>query len=398
MRCMTTLRALTHTLTRPSLWLWLARAALFWLIVTQLAPARERALLGPPQTVETTQPQVCVHTRLIDEVPEWVIQRSLIAVREMGADTIVEFFPWAYIENQPGRYSWEQTDLILKHARNQGLRVIARMGLVPDWARPDPARRPTTLNYLPDNAYDSFGDFVALFAARYAGVIDQIIIWNEPNLSFEWGYRPADPAAYARLLREVYPRVKAANPAAEVLLAGLAPTVEPPGSPHGLNDLLFLEAVYEAGARAFFDGVAMHTYGFTQPPEAAPGFDTLNFRRAELHYAVMQRYGDGDKPVYITEFGWNDHPRWTQAVRASQRAAYTVEAYQHAAQHWPWADKLCVWALRYPRPTFSYPDHFTLITPDFQFKPIYYAIQAYARGWMAEAASWLPAPGAAADE
>lgn len=373
-------------------WAWFVRAALAWVILTALAPPRERAILGTPQAVETSKPQVCVHTRLIDEVPEWVIQKSLASVREMGADTIVEFFPWAYIEGEPGRYNWAQTDLILKHAQNQGIKVIARMGLVPDWARPDPAKKPTTLNFLPDNAYDSFSDFVATFAGRYSGQIDQIIIWNEPNLSFEWGYRSADPTAYARLLRETYPRVKAASPSTQVVLAGLAPTIEPEGSPHGLNDLLFLEALYENGAKNFFDAVAMHTYGFNDSPQAEPDFELLNFRRAELHHAIMQRYGDGDKPVYITEFGWNDHPRWTKAVRASLRAAYTVEAYEYAEQNWPWVDKLCVWALRYPRPTYSYPDNFTLITPDFQYKPIYYAIQAYARGWQPETHLWLDAP------
>jgi hypothetical protein len=48
--------------------------------------------------------------------------------------------------------------------------------------------------------------------------------------------------------------------------------------------------------------------------------------------------------------------------------------------------------LRYPRPTGRYPDSFTLITPEFQLKPIYYAMQAYARGWETSEDLWLPAP------
>ena len=373
-------------------WPWALRLAILWLLVLAIRPAQGRVSLGPDQNVETEKPHVCVHTRLIDEVPEWAIQRSLEAVREMGADTIVEFFPWSYIERRQGRYDWKQTDRILKHAQNQGLRVIARMGLVPAWARPDPEDQPTTFNYLPDNAYDSFSDFVALFAERYAGVVDDIIIWNEPNLSFEWGYRPADPLAYTRLLSEVYPRVHAANPNVQILAGALAPTLEPGGSPHGLNDLLFLQAMYEAGAAAHFDALAVHTYGFTEPPEAEPGFDILNFRRAELLREIMVAHGDAGKPVYITESGWNDAPRWTKAVRPSQRVAYTVNAFRWTENEWPWVNQLCIWTLRYPRPTFSYPDNFTLITTDFQFKPIYYAIQAYARGWQRDEALWLPAP------
>lgn len=373
--------------------LWLVRFAIAWAILIRLSPAPPRAPLGPPQTVHTVKPIVCVHTRLIDEVYEWKIQRSLQLVREMGADTIVEFFPWAYAEPAPGQYDWTSFDRIINHVRNQGLRVIARTGLVPAWARDDKTGGSTTLNYLPDDSFDDFASFVSAFAARYAGVVDHIIIWNEPNLSFEWGYRPVDPAGYVRLLKTVYAPAHAANPDVVILAAPLAPTLEPPGSPNGLNDVLYLEAMYQAGAAPFFDALAMHTYGFTDPPEAPPAPEALNFRRAELLRAVMERYDAPDKPVYITESGWNDHPRWTKAVRPSLRVAYTIDAFRWAEDNWPWLDKLCVWALRYPISTRSYPDNFTLLTADFQPKPIYTAIQAYARGWEHNEDLWLPAPG-----
>jgi hypothetical protein len=374
-------------------WRWIIRAVIAWILVNGLVPASPRAPLGPPQIVETAHPQVCVHTRLIDEVHEWVIQRSLQLVREMGADTIVEFFPWAYAENVEDRYDWVSFDRIVRHAHNQGLRIIARMGLVPAWARPDIDEQHTTLNFLPEESYDDFAEFVAEFAARYAGVIDHIIIWNEPNLAFEWGYQAVDPAGYARLLQTVYAPAHAANPNVIILAAPLAPTLEPPGSPHGLNDLLYLQALYEARAARYFDALAMHTYGFTEPPEAAPAPDLLNFRRVELLRDIMLRYDSPETPVYITEFGWNDHPRWTKAVRPSLRVGYTVDAYRWSEANWPWIDKLCVWALRYPVSTHSYPDNFTLLTGDLQPRPVYYALQAYARGWEKSEDLWLPPPG-----
>lgn len=373
-------------------WRWFVRAFIAFAIFGALAPAPPRAPLGAPQTVETVEPHVCVHTRLIDEVDEWKIQHSLELVREMGANTIVEFFPWAYIEGSRDQYDWGSTDRIVRHARNQGLHIIARMGLVPEWAREDVDTDFTTLNYLPEESYPEFAAFVAAFAERYAGVIDHIIIWNEPNLAFEWGYRQVDPAGYARLLRAVYAQAHAANPNVVILAAPLAPTLEPEGSANGLNDLIYLEQLYEAGAADYFDALAVHTYGFTEPPDAEPGFDRLNFRRAELLHEIMVRYGDGDTPVYITETGWNDHPRWTKAVRPSLRAAYTVDALRLADEQWPWLEKMCLWAFRYPADTLNYPDNFTLVTTDFQPKPIYYAVQAYARGWTQEADLWLPAP------
>jgi hypothetical protein len=374
-------------------WPWFVRAAVAWTILIRLSPAPPRAPLGAPHEVQTDKPLVCVHTRLIDEVYEWKIQRSLQMVREMGANTMVEFFPWAYAEPAQGQYDWTSFDRIVKHARNQGLHIIARMGLVPAWARPDKNGQNTTLNYLPDESFDDFAKFVATFAKRYAGVVDHIIVWNEPNLSFEWGYRPVDPAAYVRLLKAVYAPARTANPNVVILAAPLAPTLEPPGSPNGLDDLLYLEAIYKAGAAPYFDALAMHTYGFTEPPEAPPAPDDLNFRRAELLHDIMLRYDKPDKPVYITESGWNDNPRWTKAVRPSLRVAYTINAFKWAEENWPWLDKLCVWALRYPISTRSYPDNFTLLTADFEPKPIYTAIQAYARGWERNNNLWLPAPG-----
>lgn len=371
---------------------WVLRAGAAWLLFSLLIPAPPRAILGPPQRVETRRPQVCVHTRLIDEVDEWKIQRSLQLVREMGADTVVEFFPWAYIEGTPDQFNWTNADRIVRHADNQGIRIIARMGLVPEWARESEDDAPTTLNTLPPESYDAFARFVTAFAARYAGTIDHLIIWNEPNLAFEWGYREVSPAEYARLLEAVYAPAHAANPNVVILAAPLAPTLEPVGSPVGLNDLVYLEALYQAGAADYFDGLAVHTYGFTEPPEAEPGFDQLNFRRAELLRDIMLRYDDADTPVFITETGWNDHARWTKAVTPSQRVAYTIGGFEWAEANWPWLEELCLWVLRYPAPTYNYPDSFTLITPDFQLKPIYYAVQGYARGFTTDEALWLPAP------
>ena len=357
-----------------------------------LRPAPARALVEPPQQVHTTDPQTCVHTRLTDEVEEWKVQRTLQEARELGAPTIVEFFPWAYIESSEDRYDWAAADRIVRHAGNQGIRIIARMGLVPDWARDSDRLETSTLNTLPEESYADFAEFVADFAARYAGVIDQIIIWNEPNLAFEWGFSEVDPAGYARLLEAVYEPVHAANPNVEILAAPLAPTLEPEGSAAGLNDLLFLQALYDAGAAPYFDALAVHTYGFTTAPDDPPAPDKLNFRRAELLREIMVENGDAGKPVYVTETGWNDSPRWAYGVLPSQRAAWTVRALQIAAEEWPWSETLCLWVLRYPVPSYSYPDDFALLTTGFQRKPVFDAVRAYTQGESVPEERWLPPP------
>ncbi|MCA9930824.1 MAG: hypothetical protein KC419_20205, partial [Anaerolineales bacterium] len=115
----------------------------------------------------------------------------------------------------------------------------------------------------------------------------------------------------------------------------------------------------------------------TFPPEAEPGETLLNFRRVELIRDIMIKHGDADTSIFITEAGWNDHPRWTRAVRPGQRIQYTLDAFAYAEEHWPYVKTLAIWAFRFPAPTKSFMDYYTLVTPEFIPKPIYTAIQAY---------------------
>lgn len=340
-----------------------------------LSPPRVLVTMPSQQQVETANPKVGVHTRLTDEVEAWKIQRTLAMVREMGSPWIVEYFPWAYIEPEPGVFHWSHSDLVIDHARNQGLTVIARLGMVPSWARPNPDVRETTFTYLDPAHYADFARFVGAFVDRYRGQVRHVIIWNEPNLSFEWGYREVDPIGYTELLHAAYSVAHRANPDVVVLGGALAPTLEPPGSPAGLNDLIYLRAMYEAGAADAMDGLAAHAYGLAFAPEATPGADLLNFRRVELLREIMINYGDEANPVYVTEAGWNDHPRWTWSVSTGMRTAYTLDAYRWAEAHWPWCPVVAMWVFRTPQPLHNYQDNYAFVTPDFRPRPIYQAVQ-----------------------
>ncbi len=82
----------------------------------------------------------------------------------------------------------------------------------------------------------------------------------------------------------------------------------------------------------------------------------------------------------ITEAGWNDHPRWTRAVRPAQRVEYTVRAYQKVEQEWPWVEVLAMWQFKLPRPANNYNDYYTFLTPDFRPKAVYEAVRKWAKG------------------
>lgn len=340
-------------------------------------PPVAHVVLGPPQTVKTSHPIVCAHTRLTDEVEEWKIQRTLALVREMGAPWIVEYFPWAYVERSPGVFDWRHADQVVEHAENQGLTVIARLGLVPEWARQRDDRQPTTDTYLDEKHYSDLGDYVFEFVQRYKSRVRYVLIWNEPNITLEWGYRPVDPAGYVALLKVAYARAKEADAGVQVLAGALAPTLEPVGSPFGMDDLDYLRQMYAAGAAPYFDILALHAYGLLSPPGDAPAPDAINFRRVELLREIMIANGDEHKAAMITESGWNDSPRWTKAVRPGARIDYTLASYAWAETHWPWVKTVCTWAFRFPASQHSYGDYYAFVTPDFIERPIYEAVKEW---------------------
>lgn len=343
-------------------------------------PPAPLVALGPQRAVHSINPKVGIHTRLTDEVEPWKIKRTLEMVREMGATRIVEYFPWAYYEPSPGSYDWTHADLVVDHARSQGLTVIARLGLVPEWARPDPKEQPTTFTHLDEEYYGAFAQYAYAFVEHFQGRVDQLVIWNEPNISLEWGYRPVDPEGYTALLRAVYPRAKEADPTIVVLGGALAPTLAPVGDPEGMNDLDYLQRMLDAGAGEVMDGLAVHAYGWRLPASDPADPSVVNWNRTELLRQILVDSGYPLLPIFITEGGWNDHPRWTKAVQPSQRAAYTIQAYQQVLAEWPWCEAAALWAFRYPRPANTYQDYFTFVTTDFTPKPIYFEVQRYTKG------------------
>jgi hypothetical protein len=121
-------------------------------------------------------------------------------------------------------------------------------------------------------------------------------------------------------------------------------------------------------------------YGGVFSPDEPAAADEINFRRAELLRQIMVENGDGEKQAMITEAGWNDHPRWTRAVRPGQRIEYTIRAYEIAQEEWPWLDAIAMWVFRFPWDQKSYQDYFTFVDTDFEPKPIYEEVQRYARG------------------
>ncbi len=344
-------------------------AGLLW----QIIPPRIPSPLQLPALSRMTSSftKAGVHTRLAGSGDEQFIGRQLDLVAEMGTPWVVELFPWAYAQPRSAYgYDWKGFDMVVAHANQRGIRIIARLDFIPAWARP----ANTSDRLLLPFAYIDYVNYVVAFVRRYApqGVM-HISILNEPNLRFEWGGRTPDPEAYADLMAMLYPAVKAVNPDITIIAGNLSP-----GPSLGdnaevrLNDREYTERFFAAGGWQHTDAWGVHAYGGRFPPDALPDWDDVNFRRVELVRELISHYGKF--PIYITESGWNDHQRWQLAITPAQRIRWTAQAYQ-MAETWPWLESMVIWQFGLPAPTRTYQDGWLIVAGDGTPRAIFYELQ-----------------------
>jgi hypothetical protein len=278
------------------------------------------------------------------------LERDLALTNEMGFDWVKQAFAWRDIEGfAKGEYDWYRPDEIVKAAERAGLGLIVRIDRQPLWSvRSLPDEEITA--HQPPVDYQDFGDICGAMAARYKGRVAAYQVWNEPNLSREWGGKPPNPAEYTALLKVCYEAIKAADPEAIVISAGLAPTGT--SSSEAMPDMDFLQGMYDAGAAAYFDVLGVHAPGYKAPPEMSSNEVVAQgefgngrwfaFRHVEDMRAIMVANGDSAKQVAIMEMGWilhqDLHEGYTwHGVSEAEQADYLVRAYQYAQENWrPW--------------------------------------------------------------
>ncbi len=332
-----------------------------------------------------------VNTFLEQEVEPRKRERAVQMIADAGFHWLRQEFPWEDIEihgkgdfedrrHEPYRSAWEKYDQIVDLAEQYDLEIIARLSNPPAWSR---AQGDAAGAFAPPDNLDDYGDFVEAVVRRYRGRIRAYQIWNEPNIYPEWGERPVSPEEYTELLRVGYRRVKAACPECIVLSGALAQTI--PLGPRDLNDFIFLQRMYDAGAGDYFDVLAMQGYGlWSGPTDRRMRPRVLNFSRPRYLREIMVQNGDAAKPIWITEMNWNAPPpdfpdKQFGYVTPEQQARYAVLAYQRAQREWPWLGVVNAWFFK--RATDTERDqamyYFRLVEPDFTPMPVYHALADY---------------------
>jgi len=265
--------------------------------------------------------------------------------RMMRFNHIKQIVAWRDIQHDEGEpFNLTRLEAILGETERRGLHLVVRLGYIPEWAAAPGTNFEAAVDYAPrDNA--EFAAYCGAVASAFPGRIKAYQILNEPNLSREWSGLKPDAAAYVESLAACSQAIRAADPAAILISAGLSPT----GNDDDIarRDDLYLQDMYTLGFQQYIDVVGVHAAGYDAPEvgpddaEAKGRLRFMSFRRVEDLRKIMVANGDAARQVAILEVGWTTNPTnpayaW-YAVTEQQQADYMVRAYAYAAEHWrPW--------------------------------------------------------------
>ncbi len=317
-------------------------------------------------------------------------------VDDLGVEWVRIQITWADIEPDKGQYSWGQLDDIVDAVGRHNRKLLVSIVRSPAWATTDGGHG------MPADPND-LGDFLLAVATRYQNRIQGYEIWNEQNYAVENAGYVQGAGRYVELLKVAYLRVKEGDPLAMVLFGPLTPTgVNDPNI--AIDDISYLRQAYEYNAgevKGYFDVLAGHVGGTHNPPDTLwpenPGpfpnwvdHPTHYFRHLENIRAVMEAYGDADKQLWLTEFGWASLDgistdaatgyEYAENNSAAAQADYLVWALHLIRENYqPWLGNAVIWNLNFS--TFNVANDeksaFSLLRPDWGTRPSYRAVQHY---------------------
>ncbi|HEX3511514.1 MAG TPA: glycosyl hydrolase [Solirubrobacteraceae bacterium] len=285
---------------------------------------------------------------------------SIAAARQLHARLVRIELPWAVMEpdrrGQQNARALAFTDRLVADARAAGIGVIAMVRSTPCWATSAPPHdrctpgRDSPANAWPPRDPADLGTFMAFLATRYGSALAALEVWNEPdqaNQLYLAGHEKVQH--YAAMLRAAYTAVKAADPSMTVLGGSLV----------GANGA-FLRALYAAGIKGYYDGLAVHFY-------------TLTVAALRAIREVQLANGDS-KPLWLDEFGWSSC--WP-GMRVQQEQACVTPAVQaldiantiHALARMPYVAAAVVFKL-----ADSHDENFGVLTQRRRHKPSFSAL------------------------
>ena len=248
-----------------------------------------------------------------EELPEFVEM-----LRKSECASVRLPIRWRVLEPKKGEWDFAGLDRIVESIP-RNVEILGTLMSVPEWANGmDSEKAVGWFDAYPPRDLGDWERAVSMIVTHYRSRITHWEIWNEENgVDF---FRPhPDPGAYTELLKVAYLAAKKADPSCLVVLGGLQVNGIIPNPWSEVKVPNFLENLYKAGAKPYFDICNTHPY---VTPEQGAGHmmeltrDTLN---------LMARYGDAAKPLWITEVGCGAaSPEAEQAQATLLRDTYAL--------------------------------------------------------------------------
>ena len=284
-------------------------------------------------------------------------------VKQLGFGWAKQQIRWEFAEPEPGVIQWQEMDGSVDAMHGNGINLMFSVVTAPAWTRPNLGGTGG-----PPEDFQLFANFLGTIAGRYCGRLQAIEVWNEQNLRREWGGFPLEPASYMDLLKRSYNAIKGACPSMLVISGATTPAGY---SDVAFDDIDYLRGMYQHGLKQYSDGIGIHPSGFANPPSVTfqdwesgnyDGPSHVNHRSfyflstVRESRRVMEEFGDTDKRLWPTEFGWGSTPspfpgyEYEARIDEATQARWIVESFNIMAGTGYVAVPM-LWNLNYPRDT-----------------------------------------------
>lgn len=332
---------------------------------------------------------------------------------DLGLRWVKQQVRWQQLEPQPGQIDWRVLDFVMPSAQKFGLKMLLSIVTAPDWAREPDANLE---QHGPPADPQTFVDFVAAILNRYPGQIHAIEVWNEQNLDREWtSVHGLSAAKYVELLRAAYQTIKALEPGIIVISGALSPTGIDDGRT-AVDDFTYMERQIEAGLLDWAECVGAHHNGYNVSPDyryleipddpaalfTGPFTNrhhSWSFRSTLEGYAQRIRAAGRDSRLCVTEFGWPSsedlggaRPGFEFSLdnTLAEQAEWIPRAMTNM-EAWGFVWLAIIWNFNFgPQAGYDVANDnvpYSLIGPEFTFRPAYDAIRAWQKDYLARASA-----------
>jgi hypothetical protein len=231
--------------------------------------------------------------------------------------------PWRIVEKDKGQYEIPaRWDYIVDHLRAKGMESL----LVLDYGNKlyDNGDKPTSME-----ARQAYADYAAALAKHFAGRVPYYEIWNEWNSRIGKTSRGRSED-YAALAKKSYAAIKAADPAAKVVLGGFSSSSNDSIVGYGNREATF-ESLLSQDIASYCDAVSIHPYVVYRdgPTRSRDGFHDL---MRKVVARIRKTPGMASKPIYITEIGWSTANGSGRGVSEDEQAQYINDAIDLSGQ------------------------------------------------------------------